>query len=61
MAENAAVARPYAQAVFELANAAGQLAQWSDALHAAGAGRTPGGECQGGAGWQRDPPGSMMA
>ena len=37
MAENAAVARPYAQAVFELANEAGQLAQWSDALHAASA------------------------
>jgi F-type H+-transporting ATPase subunit delta len=37
MAENAAIARPYAQAVFELANNAGQLAAWSDALHAAGA------------------------
>ena len=36
MAENAAIARPYAQAAFELANAAGQLAAWSDALHAAG-------------------------
>jgi F-type H+-transporting ATPase subunit delta len=37
MAENAAIARPYAQAVFELANSAGQLAVWSDALHTAGA------------------------
>ncbi len=36
MAENAAIARPYAQAIFELANDAGQLAAWSDALHAAG-------------------------
>jgi F-type H+-transporting ATPase subunit delta len=36
MAENSAIARPYAQAVFELANQAGQLAEWSDALHAAG-------------------------
>ncbi len=36
MAENTAIARPYAQAVFELANDAGQLAAWSDALHAAG-------------------------
>ena len=32
----AAVARPYSQAVFELANADGQLAAWSDVLHAAG-------------------------
>ncbi len=31
----AAVARPYAQAVFELASAAGQLSVWSDVLHAA--------------------------
>ena len=37
MAENAAIARPYAQAVFELAQDAGQLAEWSDVLHAAGA------------------------
>jgi F-type H+-transporting ATPase subunit delta len=37
MAENSAIARPYAQAVFELANEAGQLDSWSDALHAAGA------------------------
>ena len=36
MAENAAVAQPYAKAVFELAHSAGQLAQWSDALQAAG-------------------------
>jgi len=36
MAENAAIARPYAQATFELANEAGQLGQWSGALHAAG-------------------------
>ena len=36
MAENAAIARPYAQAIFELANDAGQLVAWSDALHAAG-------------------------
>jgi F-type H+-transporting ATPase subunit delta len=37
MAENAAIARPYARAIFELANEAGQLAAWSDALHTAGA------------------------
>ncbi|MGI9290597.1 MAG: F0F1 ATP synthase subunit delta [Gammaproteobacteria bacterium] len=37
MAENAAIARPYSQAVFELANGSGQLAVWSDALHAAAA------------------------
>ncbi len=37
MAENAAIARPYAQAIFELANEAGQLAACSDSLHAAGA------------------------
>ena len=35
MADNAAIARPYAQAVFELANEAGQLTEWSDALQAA--------------------------
>ena len=35
MAENAAIARPYAQATFELANDAGQLSEWSDALHGA--------------------------
>ena len=34
MAENAAIARPYAQAVFELAGDAGQLNEWSDVLHA---------------------------
>jgi F-type H+-transporting ATPase subunit delta len=32
---HAAIARPYAKAVFELANTAGQLDVWSDALHAA--------------------------
>ena len=37
MAENAAVARPYAQATFEIAKDAGQLNDWSDALHAAAA------------------------
>ena len=37
MAENAAIARPYAQAVFELASESGQLPVWSDALHAAAA------------------------
>jgi F-type H+-transporting ATPase subunit delta len=36
MAENSAIARPYAHAIFELANDVGQLADWSDALHAAG-------------------------
>jgi F-type H+-transporting ATPase subunit delta len=36
MAENAAIARPYARATFELAKEAGQLGEWSDALHAAG-------------------------
>ncbi len=36
MAENAAIAQPYAKAVFELANEAGQLQPWSDALQAAG-------------------------
>jgi len=35
MAEAVAIARPYAQAAFETAHAAEQLAQWSDALHAA--------------------------
>jgi len=35
MAENGAIARPYAQAVFEIARDEGQLAQWSDFLHAA--------------------------
>jgi F-type H+-transporting ATPase subunit delta len=36
MAENIAIARPYAHAIFELASEAGQLAEWSAALHAAG-------------------------
>jgi len=35
MAENSVIARPYADAVFQLAHAAGQLTGWSDALHAA--------------------------
>lgn len=35
MAENIAIARPYAQAAFELARDAGQLDAWSDALAAA--------------------------
>ena len=35
MAEVAAIARPYAQAAFELAQAAGQLEVWSDGLQAA--------------------------
>ena len=35
MAENSSIARPYAEAAFELANAAGQLAGWSACLHAA--------------------------
>jgi F-type H+-transporting ATPase subunit delta len=35
MAENRGIARPYAQAAFELARDGGQLAGWSDALHAA--------------------------
>lgn len=37
MAENIAIARPYAQAAFELARDAGQLDAWSDALSAAAA------------------------
>jgi F-type H+-transporting ATPase subunit delta len=37
MAEVAAIARPYAQAAFELAQQAGQLDAWSDALQAAAA------------------------
>ncbi len=36
MAENSGIARPYAEAVFALASEAGQLAGWSDLLHAAG-------------------------
>ena len=36
MADNNTVARPYAQAVFELANASGDLDAWSSALDIAG-------------------------
>ena len=36
MADNNTIARPYAQAVFELANDAGQLEPWSAALEIAG-------------------------
>jgi F-type H+-transporting ATPase subunit delta len=35
MAENTGIARPYADAVFQIAHEAGQLAGWSEALHAA--------------------------
>lgn len=35
MAENSGIARPYAEAVFQLARESGQLVGWSDALHAA--------------------------
>ena len=35
MAENAAIARPYAQAVFELADDTALLTQWSNVLRAA--------------------------
>ncbi len=42
MAETSTVARPYAQALFELARAQQQLAQWSDVLaHAAAVARDP--------------------
>ena len=37
MADNAAIARPYSQAVFELANEASQLGEWSDVLHTSAA------------------------
>jgi len=37
VAENATVARPYAQAAFESAHGAGQLARWGDVLGALGA------------------------
>jgi F-type H+-transporting ATPase subunit delta len=37
MADNNTIARPYAQAVFDLANEAGDLAAWSASLDAAGA------------------------
>ena len=36
MADNNTIARPYAQAVFELANDAGALGPWSDSLGVAG-------------------------
>ncbi|MAF82527.1 MAG: F0F1 ATP synthase subunit delta [Gammaproteobacteria bacterium] len=36
MAENSGIARPYAQAAFELARDAGQLTGWSETLHVAG-------------------------
>ena len=36
MAEYSGIARPYAEAVFAIARNAGQLAGWSDTLHAAG-------------------------
>ena len=35
MADNNTIARPYAQAIFELANESGELATWSEALAAA--------------------------
>ncbi|MEC9375418.1 MAG: F0F1 ATP synthase subunit delta [Pseudomonadota bacterium] len=35
MVEKASVARPYAQAIFELANELGQMIEWSDVLEAA--------------------------
>ena len=37
MADNNTIARPYAQAIFELANDAGELAAWSASLDVAGA------------------------
>ncbi len=36
MADNNTVARPYAQAIFEIAQSAGALAEWSETLAAAG-------------------------
>ena len=36
MADNSTIARPYAQAVFELANESGDLAKWAAALDVAG-------------------------
>jgi F-type H+-transporting ATPase subunit delta len=36
MAENSSIARPYAEAAFELANEVGHLAGWSQTLHTAG-------------------------
>lgn len=35
MADHSTIARPYARAVFDVANSDGRLALWSDALHAA--------------------------
>ena len=35
MAEDRGIARPYAQALFELAQEANQLATWSDLVHTA--------------------------
>ena len=35
MAENIGIARPYAEAVFQLARESGELSAWSDLLHAA--------------------------
>lgn len=35
MADNSSIARPYADAVFELAREGGQLASWSELLHTA--------------------------
>lgn len=37
MADHSTIARPYARAVFDVANRDGRLAAWSDALHAAAA------------------------
>ncbi len=37
MADHATIARPYARAAFDVANAAGQLGAWSDALNIAAA------------------------
>lgn len=36
MAENSSIARPYAEAAFALARETGELAGWSESLHAAG-------------------------
>ena len=33
MAEKSTVARPYAQAIFDLARSQGALREWSDSLH----------------------------
>jgi F-type H+-transporting ATPase subunit delta len=37
MADQSTIARPYAKALFDVANAEGKLAKWSDALNAAAA------------------------